>query len=423
MFNRILVAIDASQYSLRVVPTALEVAKRFHSQVFVLHAAEHDRGRTAVLSVETPSEGTRLVVDAVALMREAGVDAAGEVHDVAAGQVAKNIVETAADLKSDLVVMGSRGLSDVQGILLGSVTHKVIQLAPIAVLVARGPIPVKVKAPQPPASWRPPTGDASAEGHFCGGSTGPPRRVSRPGPSRPSPIHTALEPSGAHQRIQSPEGGTRRTQMNSAIRWRIITLQAVMVVVLAGAAIFAFGLGSFTTGQIKDELAAQQITFPTTAQLAADNRSSEYSDTFKSYAGQPLDNGDKARTYANDYLGVHLKGTANGLTYSTVGTKISQLKAQQANLSKDDPAYTDLQTQITTLTAARETLFKGETLRSMLLNAYGWWTIGVYTTYAGFGLMLAALVVLGALVFEVFVAVRKPETTKVAQKKAISATA
>jgi nucleotide-binding universal stress UspA family protein len=160
MFNRILVAIDASEYSLRVVPTALEVAKRFHSRVFVLHAAEHDRGRAAIFSVETPSEATRLVVDAVALMREAGVDAAGEVHDVAAGHVAKNIVETAADLKSDLIVMGSRGLSDVQGILLGSVTHKVIQLAPIAVLVARGPIPVKVKAPQPalarqlaPANW------------------------------------------------------------------------------------------------------------------------------------------------------------------------------------------------------------------------------------------------------------------------------
>jgi hypothetical protein len=209
--------------------------------------------------------------------------------------------------------------------------------------------------------------------------------------------------------------------MNSAIRWRIITLQAVMVVVLAGAAIFAFGLGSFTTGQIKDELTAQQITFPTTAQLAADNRASEYGDTFKSYAGQPLDNGDKARTYANDYLGVHLQGTANGMTYATVGTKISQLKAQQANLSKDDPAYTDLQTQITTLTAARDTLFKGETLRSMLLNAYGWWTIGIYTTYAGFGLMLAALVVLGALVFEVFLAVRKPE--KIVVGKAVAARA
>ena len=72
--------------------------------------------------------------------------------------------------------------------------------------------------------------------------------------------------------------------------------------------------------------------------------------------------------------------------------------------------------QITTLNAQRETLFKGETLRSMLLNAYGWWTIGVYTTYAAFALMIVALGVLGALVFEVFVAARRPERIKVAQK-------
>jgi nucleotide-binding universal stress UspA family protein len=149
MFNRILVAIDASEYSLRVVPTALEIARSFHSRVYVLHVAEHDRGRSAVYSSETPAEAVRLVADAVRLMREAGVDAAGKVHDVAAGHVAKNIVETAAQLNSDLIVMGSRGLSDVQGILLGSVTHKVMHLAPIAVLVARGPIPVRAKAAQP----------------------------------------------------------------------------------------------------------------------------------------------------------------------------------------------------------------------------------------------------------------------------------
>jgi hypothetical protein len=45
--------------------------------------------------------------------------------------------------------MGSRGLSDVQGLLLGSVTHKVIQLAQVAVLVARGPIPVMEEAEKP----------------------------------------------------------------------------------------------------------------------------------------------------------------------------------------------------------------------------------------------------------------------------------
>jgi nucleotide-binding universal stress UspA family protein len=149
MFNRILVAIDASAYSLRVVPTALEVAKKFHSEVFVLHVAEHDRGRSVTYLNEYAAAANQLVGEAVRLMRQGGVDAAGAVHDVAAGHVARDIVETAADMTSDLIVMGSRGLSDIQGILLGSVTHKVIQLAPIAVLVARGPIPVKANAVQP----------------------------------------------------------------------------------------------------------------------------------------------------------------------------------------------------------------------------------------------------------------------------------
>ena len=155
MFNRILVAIDASEYSQRVVPTALEVAKKFHSEVFVLHVAEHDRGRSVTYLSESAAAATQLVGDAVRLMRQGGVDAAGGVHDVAAGHVARDIVETAADRTSDLIVMGSRGLSDIQGILLGSVTHKVIQLAPIAVLVARGPIPVKAKATQPVMSAEP----------------------------------------------------------------------------------------------------------------------------------------------------------------------------------------------------------------------------------------------------------------------------
>jgi nucleotide-binding universal stress UspA family protein len=155
MFSRILVAIDASEYSLRVIPSALEVAKKFHSEVFVLHVAEHDRGRAVAYLAEPAAAATRLVGDAVTLMRKAGVDASGAVHDVAAGHVAKNIVETAGSQRSDLIVMGSRGLSDVQGILLGSVTHKVIQLAPIAVLVARGPLPVKVKATQPAMSLQP----------------------------------------------------------------------------------------------------------------------------------------------------------------------------------------------------------------------------------------------------------------------------
>ena len=193
-----------------------------------------------------------------------------------------------------------------------------------------------------------------------------------------------------------------------------------MVVVLAGASAFAYGMGTFTTTQIHDELTAQQIFFPGADQIKAGGAldPATFPQEIRDQAGKQVTDGNQARIYANDFLGEHLKGVAGGLTYATVGTKVSQLNAQLANTPKDDPNYVALQKQIATLNAQRDTLFKGETLRSMLLNAYGWWTIGVYTTYASFALMIVALAVLGALVFEVFVAARKPERIKVAQKLA-----
>lgn len=146
MFKKILVAIDGSDYSHQAVPAALEVAKKFESEVFVLHVFEHDRGRAAAFIVESPAEATRLVADAVKLAKDAGLNAAGEVHDRAAGHVAIDVVETARTKGSDLIVMGTRGLSDIQGLLLGSVTHKVMQLAHVAVLVVGSPEKVKVPA-------------------------------------------------------------------------------------------------------------------------------------------------------------------------------------------------------------------------------------------------------------------------------------
>ena len=50
---------------------------------------------------------------------------------------AEGIIETAEDMKCDLIVMGSRGRSDIEGLLLGSVTHKVLTLATVPVLVVR----------------------------------------------------------------------------------------------------------------------------------------------------------------------------------------------------------------------------------------------------------------------------------------------
>jgi len=210
--------------------------------------------------------------------------------------------------------------------------------------------------------------------------------------------------------------------VNSAIRWRIITLQAVMVVVLAFGATFAIGMGSFTTSQIHDQLYAQQIFFPTADQINTGGAldPAKFPQEIRDQAGNQVVDGNQARIYANDFLAKHLQGVAGGATYATIGTKISAANAALAAASKTDPNYATLQANVATLNAQRDTLFKGETLRSMLLNAYGWWTVGTYTTYAGFALLVAALGVLGALVFEFLVASRKPQKIRVAQKAAIT---
>ena len=208
--------------------------------------------------------------------------------------------------------------------------------------------------------------------------------------------------------------------MNAAIRWRIVTLQAVLVVVLAAAGGFAIFNGNFVTGMIHDELVSQQISFPGTDQVKAGGAldPAKFSAEIRDYAGQPVDNGDKARVYANDFIGVHLQGVAKGQTYSQVSAALSAANAKLAAMSKDDPGYAAQQQQVTTLGAQKQTLFMGETLRSSLLNAYGWYTVGTYSIYAGIGLILAGLVVLVALAFELFVAGRKPEMIKIAQSKA-----
>ena len=205
--------------------------------------------------------------------------------------------------------------------------------------------------------------------------------------------------------------------MNKAIRWRIITLQSVLVVVLAAASGFAFFEGSFVTGMIHDELVSQQVYFPGTDQIKTGGAldPAEFPAEIRNYAGQQVDNGDKARVYANDFINKHLQGVANGQTYAQVSSAQMAASAKLAAMAKDDPNYAAQQTLVNTLSGQKATLFQGETLRSSLLNAYGWYTFGTYTIWAGIGLMLAALVVLGALVFELFFA-KQPETFKVAQK-------
>ncbi|HEY1420027.1 MAG TPA: hypothetical protein VGG90_04885 [Candidatus Dormibacteraeota bacterium] len=211
--------------------------------------------------------------------------------------------------------------------------------------------------------------------------------------------------------------------VNKAIRWRIVSLQAMLVVILAAASGFLFYQGNFVTSMVHDELVAQQISFPGPDQIKAGGAldPKEFPQEIRDEAGNQVTDGNQARIYANDFIGIHLQGVAGGKTYSQMGSLSAPIQAQLANTPKTDPNYAVLQGQLATIAAQKDTLLNGEMLRASLLNSYGWWTIGVYTTYAGIGLLIAALGVLGGLVFELFLVGRKVETVKVGQKASATA--
>jgi nucleotide-binding universal stress UspA family protein len=137
MFKTIVLAVDGSAHSHRAVPVAAELAKLAAGKVVVLHVREHDRSRGQVWELETEAEAKKVVTHAESQLKKAGVTAEGDVIRTAHGKVAEALVDSAKEHKADTIVMGSRGLSDIQGLVIGSVTHKVIHLSDKTVVIAR----------------------------------------------------------------------------------------------------------------------------------------------------------------------------------------------------------------------------------------------------------------------------------------------
>jgi hypothetical protein len=169
---------------------------------------------------------------------------------------------------------------------------------------------------------------------------------------------------------------------------------AGLVIILGGASVFLVNEGNFVNTTVHDQLAAQQIFFPGAAAQVPGGAldPAEFPD-LQQYAGQQVDSGVKAKAYAEGFLGRHLDKVAGGKHYAQIDTK-SGTAAENA-----------------TAVAQKATLFQGETLKNMLLNAWGWSMLATYTTYGGYALLLAALVVLAALVFELFFATKPDEVT------------
>jgi nucleotide-binding universal stress UspA family protein len=137
MFNNIVLAVDGSDHAHRAVPIAAELAKLAGGKVIVLHVREHDVTRGQLWELETEDEANAVVKRAVEEIKKAGAAADGNVIRTAHGKVAEALVDSARDHKADVIVVGSRGLSDLAGLVLGSVAHKVIHLSDKTVVVAR----------------------------------------------------------------------------------------------------------------------------------------------------------------------------------------------------------------------------------------------------------------------------------------------
>ena len=139
MYDRILVAVDHSEWSDRAVRAARDLAVLSKGEVWVLHLREREMGaKTGVLRIdETTEDANAQVAASVDLLTQVGVKAHGEVRNTIFGYAAREIVNDAIEVDADIIVMGSRGRGDIAGLLLGSTAHKVINLSDRPVLVVR----------------------------------------------------------------------------------------------------------------------------------------------------------------------------------------------------------------------------------------------------------------------------------------------
>src|SRR5271163_573031 len=139
---------------------------------------------------------------------------------------------------------------------------------------------------------------------------------------------------------------------------------AVAAMLLVAGGLLTWG-SAYVHNTVQGQLSAQQIFFPSKAAFANPKVGTEITPSMipsvSQYAGQQLLTGQQAEAYADHFIAVHIADMGGGKTYSQLSTE-----------SIAQPNNTALATTV-------NTVFKGETLRSMLLSAYGWWKVSQIT--------------------------------------------
>lgn len=171
----------------------------------------------------------------------------------------------------------------------------------------------------------------------------------------------------------------------------LIGFGAVLTVALVVAGSLLTWGANFASDYVDDELSSQHITFPPAADLQEEGRT----DLVK-YAGEEVNTGPEAEAYAS-FIDGHLQNVADGATYADLGSPESAAKAAVtaavAN-GADQATVAGLQGKADAIAGQRNTLFKGETLRGLLLSAFAWGTVGRIAGFAAMGAFLAGAAML-----------------------------
>ncbi len=159
---------------------------------------------------------------------------------------------------------------------------------------------------------------------------------------------------------------------------------AVLALVLLVAGGLLTWASSYVGEQVEDQLSMQDITMPEKDALETEAQH----EALDEFAGQKMTTGEQAKAFADHYILVHMNASSDGRTYEEVSGEFIAMSDEE----KASPEGQEL-------AGLRQSLFMGNTLRGLLLNAYAFDTMGEiagYAAFASFGGAAALLVLTGA---------------------------
>jgi hypothetical protein len=199
-------------------------------------------------------------------------------------------------------------------------------------------------------------------------------------------------PNGVDHAATEPAVVLKRRTIDSVL----IGFGAVVTVfLLVAGGLLTWG-ANFSHDYVNDELSSQNISFPPAADLEEEGRTD-----LLPFAGHAVNTGPEAEAYAS-FINGHLQGIADGATYADLGAVEREAEGAVEAATADGAGNAEiarLQGEADGVTAQRDSLFKGETLRGLLLSAFAWATVGRIAGYAALAAFLAAGVMLVLVAF------------------------